>query len=406
MLSFDEAIAAILNEVEPRPAVEVSLDGSLGLVLAADITCDVDSPPFDKSQMDGFAVRATDTSNAPTTLHVIEELTAGNVPQRTVGPGQATRIMTGAPMPEGADAVVPIEQCDFAEGSDSVTVNSSPHSGAYVIGRGASMVKGETVLSAGTPLTAASMGLLAELGQARVPVFPRPMVGILATGDELVPVDESPGPGQIRNSNQTMLVAQVANTGAEPRPLGIARDERGDLKSKIAQGLECDVLCLSGGVSAGKLDLVPSELEAAGVRQVFHKANVKPGKPVWFGRLDADRSPDGRPRWIFGLPGNPVSSMVCFELFVRTALRRLMGITPEEPPTITVRLETPHSTRGDRPTYFPARLRWTVEGARVTPVNWQGSFDLRATAGANSMIAFPAGERVFDKDDPVEVIAW
>ncbi len=406
MLSVDEAIAAILGEVEPRPVVNAPLDDARGLVLAADIASDVDSPPFDKSQMDGFAVRAGDVADAPTTLSIIEEVTAGNVPQCPVETGQATRIMTGAPMPGGADAVVPIEQCDFTDNGDTVTVRTSPQVGAFVIRQGAAMSKGESVLTAGICLSASSIGLLAESGRAEVSVFARPSVGILATGDELVPIDQKPGPGQIRNSNQTMLVAQVANAGATPRPLGIARDERGHLRHKIAEGLECDVLCLSGGVSAGKLDLVPSELEAAGVRQVFHKVNVKPGKPVWFGRLDAERAPDGRPRWIFGLPGNPVSSMVCFELFVRTALRRLMGIDPAEPQAVTARLETPHTSRGDRPTYFPACLHWTETGARVMPVDWQGSFDLRSTADANAMILFPAGDNHYTAGDRIEVIEW
>ncbi|MEZ6144057.1 MAG: molybdopterin molybdotransferase MoeA [Planctomycetaceae bacterium] len=406
MLSVEQAIAAILQEVEPRPSVEVSLDEARGLVLAADVASDVDSPPFDKAQMDGFAVRAEDTSSVPRTLQVIEEVTAGSVPERVVVPGQASRIMTGAPMPEGADTVVPIEQCDFQEGANCVTVQSSSEPGACIVQQGTSMAKGETVLVAGTQLSAASMGLLAELGQARVSVLPRPTVGILATGDELVPVDVSPGPGQIRNSNQTMLVAQVAQAGADTRPLGIARDEREHLKALIAQGLECDILCLSGGVSAGKLDLVPSELVAAGVRQVFHKVNMKPGKPVWFGRLDAERTADGRPRWIFGLPGNPVSSMVCFELFVRTALRKLMGITPADPQPVKARLESAHTTRGDRPTYLPANLQWTNTCACVRPANWQGSFDLRATANANAMILFPAGDRKFAAGEQVDVIPW
>ncbi len=406
MLSVDEAIAAILSEVELRLAVEVSLDEARGLVLEADIASDVDSPPFDKSQMDGFAVRAGDVADAPMALSIIEEVTAGNVPQRHVVTGQATRIMTGVPMPAGADAVVPIEQCDVTDESDTVTVRTSTRPGAFVIRQGTAMAKGETVLTAGTRLSAAAMGLLAELGRAQVPVFARPTVGILATGDELVPIDQAPGPGQIRNSNQTMLVAQVANAGASPRPLGIARDEREHLRAMIAAGLECDVLCLSGGVSAGKRDLVPSELEAAGVRQVFHKVNVKPGKPVWFGRLDAERSPDGRPRWIFGLPGNPVSSMVCFELFVRTALRKLMGFTPAEPHAVIAQLEVSHTSRGDRSTYFPARLHWSETGAHVTPVNWQGSFDLRSTATANAMIWFPAGDQKYIAGDQVEVIQW
>lgn len=406
MLSVEQAIAAILAEVEPRSPVDVELGDAIGLTLTADVVSDADSPPFDKSQMDGFAVRSADTGDSARSLQVVEEVTAGRVPQETVQPGTATRIMTGVRLPAGADAVVPIEQCDFTEGSDTVIVRCGVTSGTFVIPRGQSMSQGETVLRAGTRLFAPQLGLLAELGHAQVTVRPRPMVGVLATGDELVPIGQIPGEGQIRNSNQTMLTAQASQAGAAPQPLGIARDEREHLKSKISEGLECDVFCLSGGVSAGTRDLVPSELQAAGVREVFHKVEMKPGKPIWFGKLDAARAADGRPRWIFGLPGNPVSSMVCFELFVRTAIRRLTGIAPATPQPIRAKLVAEHQTRGDRPTFSPARLKRTDTGAVVHPIDWQGSFDLRATADANAMIRFPAGERVYAIGEQVTVHQW
>jgi molybdopterin molybdotransferase len=406
MLNVEAALNRILNEVAPRPPVALPLDETLGLTLAGDIVCDADSPPFDKSQMDGFAVRAVDVAVVPATLRMVETVTAGQTPQHPVSAGEATRIMTGAPIPAGADAVVPIERCTFAEGAGQVMIHEPAQAGMFVIRQGTSMAKGETVLATGTQLTPAVIGLLAEVGRAQVEVFPRPLVGILATGDELVPIDQPPGPGQIRNSNQSMLIAQLTAAGTRVRPLGIARDNREDLAAKIAAGLECDILCLSGGVSAGTLDLVPQALQAAGVREVFHKVNVKPGKPIWFGRLDRERSIDGRARWIFGLPGNPVSSMVCCELFVRTAVRRLMGITPAVPQSIPARLEVEHAIRGDRPTYFPARLRWSAEGPTVRPVAWQGSFDLRATAQADAMILFPPGTRTYAAGEQVAVYRW
>lgn len=406
MLSVEEAIDRILAEVEPRPPVSIRLDEVGGLVLARDVASRVDSPPFDKSQMDGFAVRAEDVESPPVTLQILETVTAGQTPQRSISAGEATRIMTGAPLPQGADAVVPIEQCDYADGASTVGINESATAGAFVICKGSSMVRGETVLAGGTRLGPPQIGLLAELGETEVSVFPRPLVGVLATGDELVPVEVEPGPGQIRNSNQTMLLAQMRQAGANVWPLGIARDDRSHLDAKIAAGLACDILCLSGGVSAGQLDLVPAALEAAGVRQVFHKVQMKPGKPIWFGKLDAASAPDGRTRWIFGLPGNPVSSMVCCELFVRTALRKVMGIDPAPPQAIPARLEVEHATRGDRPTYFPARLKWTAEGASVRPVDWGGSFDLRATADANSTVLFPAGDRTCAVSEQVSVYPW
>lgn len=406
MLNVETALNRIVDEVSPRPPMALPLDETLGLTLAADVISGADSPPFDKSQMDGFAVRAADVAAAPVTLKVLETVTAGQTPRHPVSAGEATRIMTGAPLPSGADAIVPIERCTYVEGAGEVTLNDRAQAGAFVIRQGASMARGETVLTAGTRLTPPAIGLLAELGLARMDVFPRPLVGVLATGDELVPIDQQPGPGQIRNSNQSMLIAQLTAAGTNVRPLGIARDNRDDLDAKIAAGLECDILCLSGGVSAGTLDLVPQALQAAGVREVFHKVNVKPGKPIWFGRLDGDRSVGGRARWIFGLPGNPVSSMVCCELFVRTAVRRLMGISPAEPRSFPARLEVEHAVRGDRPTYFPARLSLSAEGPTVRPVDWQGSFDLRATARADAMILFPPGTRTYAAGEQVTVFAW
>ena len=406
MRSVDEAITAILMEIEPRPPVASSIDDALGLVLADDVVSNIDSPPFDKSQMDGFAVRTDDLKSAPATLRVVETITAGQTPQIEVSTGTAAQIMTGAPMPQGADAVIPIERCDIAPGNEQVVVGESVDSGAYVVRQGTSMSRGETVLTAGTRLAPPQIGLLAELGHTQVSVFPRPLVGVLATGDELVSIDQEPGPGQIRNSNQSMLLAQIRRWSASGRPLGIARDVRKNLDEKIAAGLVCDVLCLSGGVSAGQLDLVPAALRDAGVREVFHKVQMKPGKPIWFGKLDAENAQDGRPRWIFGLPGNPVSSMVCCELFVRTALRRLMGVDPAEPQPLLARLEMEQASRGDRPTYFPARTSWTSEGPTVKTVDWRGSFDLRAAAEADSMIQIGPGARVYSAGEQVPVFVW
>ena len=239
---------------------------------------------------------------------------------------------------------------------------------------------------------------------------------MLATGDELVPVHQTPGPGQIRNSNETMLAAQIEQAGGQARPLGIARDNRPHLRKRISAGLQYDVLLLSGGVSAGKLDLVPSELTRAGVEQVFHKVRIKPGKPIWFGTLrngnqaaaDAEiPSTDSRNSClVFGLPGNPVSSMVCFELFVRTAIRQLRGESIVEPQRISARLTHPHSHRNDRETYFPATFAWTAEGLTATLVKWHGSSDLQATRDAGAMAVFPAEPHEYQARDLIDIILW
>ena len=411
MLTVDEALEQILAVVSSFPPQAVPLADALGAVLAADIVSDTDSPPFDKALMDGYAVRSGDVTGETTVLKVIEEVTAGQVATHTVAAGEATRIMTGAPLPDGVDAVVRIEDTEFDDTTGTVAVRlDSISPNANLMRRGTSMRRGETVLKAGRVLRAQELGAMAEMGVTDVSARRRPRVAILATGDELVPVGETPGPGQIRNSNATMLAAQVRQAGGDPVLLGIARDNRNDLGKKIRDGLAHDILLLSGGVSAGKLDLVPSELEAAGVTQVFHKINVKPGKPLWFGvRESTHREGDERgdhPCFVFGLPGNPVSSMVCFELFARTAIRQLMGRPDPRPQPLSAELTHEYAFRGDRQTYHPCRLEWTQNGPRATIATWHGSADLRSTVDTQGLAVFPPGETDFQPGDRIDVIPW
>lgn len=406
MLSVSDAVAAVLRVARPFEPQPMTLMESLGLVLAGDIHSDIDLPPFDKSLVDGFAIRlACWRASVP----VVETISAGQVPTQQLADEPATsHIMTGAPLPVGADAVVPIELTSEQVGADGQRHISIPSHvtswkpGTNIVRQGAALKRGELVIAAGTELRPQELGALAELGHAKVLARRRPRVAVLATGDELVPVDQTPGPGQIRNSNETMLCAQIRRAGGEPVPLGIARDERPHLAERIATGLCSDVLVLSGGVSMGERDLVPSELSAAGVLQIFHKVNVKPGKPVWFGLHE---TADTR-CLVFGLPGNPVSGMVCFELFVRPALRCLMGFVPTEPIALKARLMQAYTTKGDRPTYHPAWLEWFPDGPAVTVVPWIGSSDLRATVAANTMAVFPQGNREYCVGDVVEVLPW
>lgn len=410
MISVEEALAAITDEVRPLAAHSVPLDEAYGLVLAEEIMATVDSPPFDKALMDGFAVRAADLTTGGTELKVVEEVIAGRMPACPVSAGEATHIMTGAPIPAGADTVVRLEETEFDIESRCVRiVAESVSRHANIMDRGTVVRQGARVMSAGRMLRPQELGALAELGVSPVKAYPRPRVAVLATGDELVKVTEKPGPGQIRNSNETMLTAQIRRAGAEPVPLGIVRDEPAHLRKRIDAGLQFDMLLLSGGVSAGKLDLVPSQLRAAGVRQVFHKVRLKPGKPVWFGVLDRttdkDESASGR-CCVFGLPGNPVGSMVCFELFVRTAIRRMMGLPDPGSQTVRAVLGQDHRARGNRPTYHPARLECGENGASVHLVAWQGSADLQATIEADAMAILPAGDKVYPAGTSVEVIDW
>jgi molybdopterin molybdotransferase len=414
MLSVSDALTVVLAQVETLSAETVPLADALGRVLAEEVVADRDSPPFTKALMDGYAVRSADVVTGLAELAVIEEVTAGKVPNREVGPGEATRIMTGAPLPAGADAVVPVEvtTCTPRVGWESVeaglgvvTIRSKPvQAGQSVLPQGASLRAGDSVLKPGFELGPQHIGALGELGKATIRVRRQPRVAIIATGDELVPVGETPGPGQIRNSNEAMLAAQVARMGAVPVPLGIARDNAADLAAKIHLGLAADVLLLSGGVSAGILDLVPQTLQAAGVRELFHRVRLKPGQPLWYGVRPS--TPEQPPCHVFGLPGNPVSSMVCCDLFGRAAIRKLRGQTPALRPALRARLVNQFTHRGDRPTYHPAIISPSETGYTAQTVRWIGSADLCATVEANGVIAFPAGEYSYSPDTVVETFLW
>jgi molybdopterin molybdotransferase len=398
MISVAEARAVILERLQPLPPAAMPLTpAALGLVLAEDVASDLDLPPFDKAMMDGYAVRSADLSSGKATLEVVEEITAGRTPQRALTGGQASRIMTGAPVPAGADAVVMIEYTKVVDGNRVAIEDKPPKPGQHVMPRGMEMRTGEVVLSAGAVLGPAALGLLATVGRTAARVTPAPRVAIVATGDELVEAGTQLQSGQIRNSNGPMLVAMVHGAGCRAEYLGIARDDAERLRKLVDDGLRADVLVLSGGVSAGTLDLVPGILQQAGVAAHFHRVLMKPGKPVFFGT-----GPRGTV--VFGLPGNPVSSLVCFELFVRPALRRLGGRADALPPALRARLAQDFRHRSDRPTYHPAVLEESGDGRRVQPVAWLGSPDLKALTRANALVVFPPGEGTLAAGESFDVI--
>ncbi|QDT56324.1 Molybdopterin molybdenumtransferase [Caulifigura coniformis] len=405
--SVQDAWRLIEREIPPAAPAEKGLPLALcdGLVSTTAIHATGDSPPFDKSLMDGYAIRFDDYAAGRREFDILEEVTAGNTATRELTAGGTIRIMTGAPLPTGADCVIPVE---LVTSQTAITVTlDAPKARAEgnLARQGQAIRKGDLVLPAGTVLGPAQLGALAEMGVSSVLAIPRPSVSIVATGDELVPYEQVPGPGQIRNSNEIMLVTQARRAGAAPVQSTIARDTRADLMTAIREGLKSDFLVLSGGVSAGVLDLVPSVLAECGCEQVFHGCNVKPGKPIWFGRLTAERSPDGRPHWIFGLPGNPVSSMVCFELFVRMGIHRRRGIQPSQPLMHSARLTAPHVSRDSRPTYFPAVITPSEQGFLARPLAWQGSFDLQTVALANGFVLFEtATERQAGEEVPTLIL--
>ena len=399
MISVDQARGEVLAHAQTRAAVRVPLAESLGRVLAEEIRSDIDSPPHDKSLVDGYAVIASEIDRADVELRVLEQVTAGENPSQPVVPGAATRIMTGAPLPQGANAVVMVEQTESLRDGEAVVIQTDRASdGQNIMLRGASMREGDIVLRAGQRVRPIEAGVLAEVGVTSVPTYPLPSVAILSTGNELVPADKHPAAGQIRNSNGPMLAALVQRAGGRPVDLGIGRDEASELAALVERGLGEDVLLLSGGVSAGVLDLVPQVLAELGVEQVFHKVQLKPGKPLWFGIKQGERHAS----LVFGLPGNPVSSLVCFELFVRPAIAALAGDRDADLECRRARLARAHSHRGGRPTYHPARLLDRQGDWQVEPLAWQGSADLRTLADADCLAYFPPGDREYQMGDEVD----
>jgi molybdopterin molybdotransferase len=388
LLSVEEAQQQVLAEVGLLDAEEVALAEAHGRVLREDVAAPFDVPEGDNSAMDGYAVRAADV---PGELQVIEDVPAGRVASLRVEPGTAIRIMTGALLPQGADAVAQVEITDG--GASVVRVLQELAAGANVRRRGEDMRAGTIVLRAGAPIGAAEVGVLAGVQKARVLVSRRPTVAILSTGDELVGIDQPRAPGKVVNSNAWALAALVRETGAEPRVMGIVPDEREATIAAIERALDCDFVLSSGGVSVGAFDFVKDALDALGAETKFWRVAMKPGKPVVLSRL--------RGRLYFGLPGNPVSSMVSFLLFVAPSLRKAMGRSDGLPPIVMTRLAAPLSSRGDRRTYLRVRIS-AVDGELVAaPMRAQGSGVSTSMVGANGLAileqgvtAAAAGERV------------
>ncbi|WP_254510092.1 molybdopterin molybdotransferase MoeA [Anatilimnocola floriformis] len=400
MISVEQALEFVLRHARPiTRSIQTELSHALGCTLAEDIASDIDSPPYDKTQVDGYAICEADLANRKP-LRVLERVVAGEVPQHKLTPGTAIQIMTGAPIPEGCAAVVMVEKTEASENGAAVTIlDERVRNGMSIMRRATSMKRGEVVLTKGTKLRAIEIGLLAEVGRSLVWTMLDPAVAILPTGDEIVPCDEVPTAGKIRNSNSSLLGGLVTQAGGYPTECDIVRDEPEALLAAIRENLEHDVILLSGGVSAGVHDLVPAALAQAGVKQIFHKVNLKPGKPLWFGFFD--RGEFLPPCLVFGLPGNPVSGLVCFELFVRPALQKLRGEPAVGLEQRTATLAQDHPHRGDRPAYWPSQFDATT--SEVKPLAWQGSGDLRALARANALAHFPGGDKIWSPGEEVNV---
>ncbi len=410
MIDVDAALQLVASRAGPLPLQSTSVTHSLGMTLGEDVASDIDSPPYQKSLVDGYAVRKVDLEEGLREFDVIEQVNAGQVPKQPVECGQATYIMTGAPIPNGADVVVMVERTEKQtdDGGGRVRINdvSVPQSG-NILCRGAAMQAGQTVLRKGDSIRAIEIGLLSEVGRVKVAVHPRPNVSIVSTGDELAMPNEPLGPGMIRNSNGPMLDGLVREAGGVTGNVAVARDRAEDLRDRIQAALESDIVLLSGGVSAGALDLVPKLLSECGVEKVFHRVRIKPGKPIWFGVAPRADGPD---RLVFGLPGNPVSALVGFHLFVAPVIAILSGRLSGGSVDLASRLQdavldADHLHRSDRPTLHPAVCSVSRSGeiaARV--LRWRGSAGLCALAGANALLSLPAGDKQFESVDAVQML--
>ena len=394
MLTVEQALEQILSRVHVLPAERVALLESRDRVLAEPIVSTREIPPWPNSSMDGYAVRSADTHRGgPLRLAVIGRVPAGSMPEQPVGPGQAIRIFTGAPMPDGADAVIPQEDVEI-DGT-GIVVSHAVDAGAFVRPRGEDVRSGDSVLSPGQVIGPAEVGLLATLGWPQVGVHRRPRVAILSTGNELADLGHEPGPGQIPNTNTYSLMTQTREAGGEPINLGVAADDLDDIEERLRAIEHADVLVSSAGVSVGDLDLVRAALEKLGAELHLWRVSMRPGKPITFGSLH------GRP--LFGLPGNPVSAMVTFELFVRPALRKMLGHAVLDRPRIMARAAQPIPNPGQRRGYL--RVTLSPEGdqyaARLT--GEQGSAILRSMVLADGFAVVP-GDTVIEKGEGVEVI--
>jgi molybdopterin molybdotransferase len=397
MLSYEQARNTVIEQVGrrrgPRATTTVSVWDALGLVLAQEVKTDREYPPFNRSTRDGYAVRSKEALQGAQ-LKCVGEIKAGDTVRDTLAAGTCVQIMTGAAVPVGADAVVMIEHT--SRESDIVRFERAAQQGQNIVPKGREAEATQTILTPGMRLGYAELALAAQVGAVELQCVHRPRVAILSTGDEVVLIDETPGPFQIRNSNSVSLAAQVRIAGGEPVVLGNAADRIEDLGEKIERGLKEDALVLSGGVSMGKYDLVESVLKAIGAEFFFDAVAIRPGKPAVFGFCQ------GKP--VFGLPGNPVSTMVTFELFVAPAIDLLSGAEARVLPLVEALLAEAMKEKPGLTHFLPARVQWQGTLPEVKALRWQGSGDIAALAKANCFLVVPADRETIEIGESVSIL--
>jgi len=392
VLSFEDARHTVeehASHLRPRGKELLELLDAVGLVLAEPVLADRNLPPFPRATRDGYAVRAADLAHLPATLHVVGEIKAGANTSIELESGQAAAIMTGAPAPPGADSIVMVEYTSRT--GDRVEIMKAVAAGDNIVPTGSEARRGERLLSPGTRLDHAAIAVASSVGRSHLLVYSKPRVAVLATGDEVVDIDVPPAPYQIRNSNSYSLAAQIQAAGAEPVLLPIAPDEPERLRELIADGFEADLLLLTGGVSMGKYDLVEQALAEFQAEFFFTGAQIQPGRPIVFGRIVCGAGDKGSDyKYFFGLPGNPVSTMVTFELFARPVLEALAGLPPRRLVFLHAKLKSEIKTKPGLKRFLPALLSGEFEQAEVELIRWQGSGDIAATARANCYLVIPA----------------
>ncbi len=397
LIQVDEARKIILGKISSKGVEKISIDKALGRVLAEDVVARRPNPPLDNSAMDGYALQWRDVQNAtpdnPVKLKIRAEIPAGYEAKETLGPGEAMRIMTGAPVPKGADAV--IMQEDTERQGDDVLVMDKAEDGENIRLSGEDVKAGETVIHKGVTLQPSHIGMLAVVGRSSIFVGQRPVVAIISTGDEVVDLDETPDGPCIYNSNGYMLAAQTRSAGGIPLYMGIAKDTEEDLMEKFKWALQADVLVSSGGVSVGDYDLVKASLEKLGQDMAFWKVAMKPGKPLAFGKI-ADKP-------IFGLPGNPVSSFVSFEQFVRPALRQMMGCADISHNTVQAKLTRTIRKKAGRLHFLSSTVSFNNGEYTVDPAREQGSGILKSAMNANGLLVFPLDATELQEGQTVNV---
>ncbi|MBI3830110.1 MAG: molybdopterin molybdotransferase MoeA [Planctomycetes bacterium] len=387
LISVEEAFAILLREAGEGDLVSVELAEVLGHALAEDVRADRDFPPFDQARMDGFAVRAEDIGDAAQELAVIEYVPAGKMPSKAVARAQAVRIMTGAPVPVGADVVAPIE-ITASPAPERVRVLKALPPETHIARKGSDVKQGGLLLAVGSRIGPAEAGVLAAVGKAKVPIRRKPRVVVLGSGDEVVEPNATPAAMQIRNSNSYQLLAQAQSHGLEAEYLGIAPDDPHATRRMVERGLDADVLVTTGGVSAGDKDHLAGAFKDLGVEIFFDRVNVKPGKPTTFGRRGKTL--------VFGLPGNPVAALVCFHLFAMTAIRKRMGASDPLPRNFPLTLKGHAKAAGDRPTFRPVKLIVEQGATFVQALRWHGSGDLAGCSGADGFVLQPADAALDD----------